>query len=127
MFPALDKTPLGSFDPVFENIDVDFAPSELQAFLLDKSNSNLSSAQKELLLIHWKSGHTDMRRLQTMMHPTKALDSSDSRLHLSPPVVFKTKFATILILDCSEYQSGPQKASKLLTKPFPAMFHTSPW
>jgi len=28
------------------------------------------------------------------MHPTKALDSSDSRLHhLSPPVVFKTKFA----------------------------------
>ena len=93
MFPALDKTPLGSFDPVFENIDVDFAPSELQAFLLDKSNSNLSSAQKELLLIHWKSGHTDMRRLQTMMHPTKALDSSDSRLHLSPPVVFPTKFA----------------------------------
>ena len=94
VFPGLDKTPpLGFFDPVFENIDVDFAPSELQAFLLDKSNSNLSSAQKELLLIHWKSGHTDMHRLQTMMHPTKALDSSDSRLHLSPPVVFKTKFA----------------------------------
>ena len=93
MFPALDKTPLGSFDPVFENIDVDFAPSELHAFLLDKSNSNLSSAQKELLLIHWKSGHVDMRRLQTMMHPTKALDSSDSRHNLCPPVVFKTKFA----------------------------------
>ena len=63
--------------------------------LLDKSNSNLLSAQKELLLIHWKSGHTDMHRLQTMMHPTKALllDSSNSHLHLSPPVVFKTKFA----------------------------------
>ena len=29
VFPALDTTPLGSFDPVFENLDVDFAPSEL--------------------------------------------------------------------------------------------------
>ena len=94
MFPALDKTPLGSLDPVFENIDVNFAPSKCQAFLLDKSSSNLSSTQKELLLIHRKSGRTDMRQpLQTMIHPTKPLDSSDSRLHLSPPVVFKTKFA----------------------------------
>ena len=93
MFPALDKTPLGSFDPVFEKIDVDFTPSELHAFLFDKSNSNLSSAEKELLLIHWKSGHVDMRRLQTMMQPTKALDSSDSCNDLCPPVVFKMKFA----------------------------------
>ena len=44
-----------------------------------------------------------MHRLQTMMHPTKALDSSDSCLHLSPPVVFKTKFAKTHLCEPPKY------------------------
>lgn len=63
-----------------------------------------------------------MRRLQTMMHPTKALDSSDSRLHLCPLVVFQTKFAkthlckppkclTCILTKMEKVSSGVSKVS----------------
>ena len=57
---------------------------------------NLSNAQKELLVWHFRLGHVSMERLQRLMHPTKSLDNAASPAvedRLSHPVVIKTNRA----------------------------------
>ena len=56
--------------PLFESMDALIKENDLSALLVDESNSNLSKAQKELLVWHWKLGHVDMKRLQSLMHPS---------------------------------------------------------
>jgi hypothetical protein len=89
-FQSFDSV-LPKFHPVYENIDVAIGDHDLHSFLVDSTNSNLSKAQKELLVWHWKLGHVDMNRLQKLMHPLKPNDSFESRESLCPPVVVPTK------------------------------------
>ena len=81
------------FTPIFESMDSMLSENDISALLVDESNSNLSRAQKELLVWHWKFGHIDMHRLQSMMHPERPVDSLHARESLCPPVVVSTRNA----------------------------------
>ena len=95
---------LPRFDPVFESVDVEVSRQEF-ANLVDASNSNLSRAQKELLVWHWRLGHVDMNRIKTLMHPSKPIDSLKSREDLSPPVVIETKNLKTHLCDVPKCQA----------------------
>ena len=84
------ETNLPKFNPIYESVDIEVSREEFAA-LVDESNSNLSRSQKELLVWHWRLGHVDMNRIKTLMHPSKPLDSLESRGNLNPPVVIETK------------------------------------
>ena len=85
---ALDA--ISTFNPVFESMDSILTDTDLSALMVDDENKNLSRAQKELLVWHWKFGHVDMHRLQSMMHPNKPIDSLRAREVLTPPVIVPT-------------------------------------
>lgn len=81
------------YGPIEETLETTISSGDFSAFLADIENPNLSPAQKELLVWHWKLGHVNMPRIQRLMHPAKPLDSFESRMNLSPPVVFATNRA----------------------------------
>ena len=58
-------------------------------FVSDHSNTNLTNAQKELLLWHWKWG-ISMERIQELMRPQSSKDQ-DGKISLRPSVI-KPKF-----------------------------------
>ena len=88
--PSSFNVAASRYGPVSETLETTISSGDFSAFLADIENPNLSPAQKELLVWHWKLGHVNMPRLQTLMHPAKPLDSLESRLHLCPPVVVQT-------------------------------------
>lgn len=80
--------------PLFESFDFLAPQQELLALINAERTSNLSSAQRELRLIHNKMGHIHMQRLQKFIHHNAPLDSQLSEGHLNPPIVFRSKFRT---------------------------------
>jgi len=65
--------------------------SMLNPCVSDIANENLSSAQKELLLWHWKLG-INMQRIQELMRPTQSLDRNGEKRLM--PCVIVPKFPT---------------------------------
>ena len=63
------------------------------SFTLD-SNSNLSSAQLELLSWHYRLGHVNMHSLQRILHHSKPTDNKDTSEELCHPCIVNTKFAS---------------------------------
>jgi hypothetical protein len=61
--------------PIVESFDFIAPPQEILALIYEEQKSNLSSAQRELHLIHNKMGHIHMKRLQKLLHHDAPLDS----------------------------------------------------
>jgi Integrase core domain. len=78
--------------PVVESFDFLAPGDEMLALLNLEQSSNLSSAQRELRLIHNKMGHIHMKRLQKLLHHDAPLDSQSSDDQLSAPIVFRSHF-----------------------------------
>jgi len=106
--PAVAKHVI-SFDDTWRTtahaVEYDFAACALSS-VVDTSNINLSSAQKELLLWHWKLG-ISMSRIQELMVPHRARDENGLQ-DMMPCVitpVFKTT-ATCVIPKCAACELG---------------------
>lgn len=78
--------------PLVETFDFVAQAEDLLALLNDNSSSNLSTAQRELCLLHNKMGHPHMKRLQKLLHHDAPLDSSYSEDNLTAPIVFRSQF-----------------------------------
>ena len=100
MLPALphhirltfdDATTLGDGHSVHNNMSV-----------ADKSNQNLTSAQKKLLLWHWKLGHTHLQFMQTLCRdPT----TSHRRFMLE---THHNKMSSCMLPKCAAYMLSKQ-------------------
>jgi hypothetical protein len=78
--------------PLVETFDFVAQAEDLLALLNDNSSSNLSTAQRELRLLHNKMGHIHMKRLQKLLHHDAPLDSTHSEANLTTPIVFRSQF-----------------------------------
>jgi Reverse transcriptase (RNA-dependent DNA polymerase)./Integrase core domain. len=78
--------------PIVESFDFIAPHEEILALINEERTSNLSSAQRELRLIHNKMAHIHMKQLQKLLHHDAPLDSQLSEDHLQSPVVFRSHF-----------------------------------
>ena len=79
--------------PVVEYFDFHLSSDDAKGFFNGDHRSTLSSAQRELRLLHNKMGHIHMRRLQKLTHHDAPLDSPNTDEELTIPVVFRSRFA----------------------------------
>lgn len=54
------------------------SPLQTHLSVADETNQNLTAAQKELLLWHWRLGHRDFQSLKDLFRPREAQPNSDS-------------------------------------------------
>ena len=79
-----------TFEPDHPTLSFD---DNLHCHLIQNNDSNLSPPQQELLAWHWKFGHVFMRRIQLMLHHSRALDNNATDEELCHPVVIRSKYS----------------------------------
>ncbi len=97
--------------------------NELMCSVMDEQNSNLSSAQRELLAWHFRWGHVSMSTIQRLIRPKNhpGRDNGVEQEHLTHPVIIRSNFNSHACdrPHCAACHLGKATRTKIATKSNP--------